>query len=147
VAARATLGVLVAVGLGAALLVAGRAGRERAALALGLGLALAASPIVWLHYLAVLLVVVAMYRPRFGLVWLLPVALLPFPITPGAFSAPGGSSRSRRERRARRPGGRNRQHGVLAPVRRGARDRARGLTPLGSGTRDRVCSVAPCARS
>jgi hypothetical protein len=84
-----TLGALVAVGLGAALLVAGRAGRERAALALAIGLALAASPIVWLHYLAVLLVVVALYRPRFGLVWLLPVALFAFPITPGASSGWG----------------------------------------------------------
>ncbi len=33
------------------------------------------SPIVWLHYLVVLLVPVALARPRFSLLWLLPVLL------------------------------------------------------------------------
>jgi alpha-1,2-mannosyltransferase len=36
---------------------------------------LALSPIVWLHYLVVLLVPVAVARPRFSLLWLLPVLL------------------------------------------------------------------------
>ncbi len=36
---------------------------------------LALSPIVWLHYLVVLLVPVAIARPRFSLLWLLPVLL------------------------------------------------------------------------
>jgi alpha-1,2-mannosyltransferase len=36
---------------------------------------LALSPIVWLHYLVVLLVPVAILRPRFSLLWLLPVLL------------------------------------------------------------------------
>jgi hypothetical protein len=40
-----------------------------------LGATLALSPIVWLHYLIVLLVPVAIARPRFSLVWLLPVLL------------------------------------------------------------------------
>ena len=34
---------------------------------------LALSPIVWLHYLIVLLVPMAIARPRFSLLWLLPV--------------------------------------------------------------------------
>ncbi len=40
-----------------------------------LGATLALSPIVWLHYLVVLLVPVAIARPRFTLLWLLPVLL------------------------------------------------------------------------
>ena len=36
---------------------------------------LALSPIVWMHYLVVLLVPVAIARPRFSLLWLLPVLL------------------------------------------------------------------------
>ena len=36
---------------------------------------LALSPIVWLHYLVVLLVPVAIARPRFSLLWLMPVLL------------------------------------------------------------------------
>ena len=36
---------------------------------------LALSPIVWLHYLVVLLVPMAIVRPRFSLLWLLPVLL------------------------------------------------------------------------
>jgi hypothetical protein len=40
-----------------------------------LGATLALSPIVWLHYLVVLLVPVAIARPRFTWLWLLPVLL------------------------------------------------------------------------
>ena len=36
---------------------------------------LALSPIVWLHYLVLLLVPVAIARPRFSLIWLLPILL------------------------------------------------------------------------
>ena len=36
---------------------------------------LALSPIVWLHYLVVLLVPMAISRPRFTTLWLLPVLL------------------------------------------------------------------------
>ena len=36
---------------------------------------LALSPIVWLHYLVVLLVPLAVARPRFSLIWLLPILL------------------------------------------------------------------------
>jgi hypothetical protein len=40
-----------------------------------LGATLALSPIVWLHYLVVLLVPMAIARPRFSALWLLPVLL------------------------------------------------------------------------
>ena len=40
---------------------------------------LALSPIVWLHYLVVLLVPLAIARPRFGAVWLLPIVLVASP--------------------------------------------------------------------
>jgi hypothetical protein len=33
------------------------------------------SPIVWLHYLVVLLVPMAIFRPRFSALWLLPILL------------------------------------------------------------------------
>ena len=36
---------------------------------------LALSPIVWLHYLVVLLVPLAIARPRFSAIWLLPILL------------------------------------------------------------------------
>jgi hypothetical protein len=64
---------------GAALLVAAwRAamrGREAASLALFIGAALILSPIVWSHYLALLLVPVALTRPRFSALWLAPLPL------------------------------------------------------------------------
>ena len=43
--------------------------------AVGLGATLALSPIVWLHYLVVLLVPMAIARPRFTPLWLLPILL------------------------------------------------------------------------
>ena len=79
-----TIGLAAALGCGAAMVVAGRRGCERAALTFAIGLALVASPIVWMHYFALLLVVVALYVPRLALVWWLPVGLFVFPITPGA---------------------------------------------------------------
>src|ERR671934_150181 len=43
-----------------------------------------ASPIVWLHYLALLLVPVALSRPRFGWIWLAPALLWICPVRPAA---------------------------------------------------------------
>ena len=70
----------------AAMVLAARAGRERSALSLALGVAMLASPIVWLHYFALLLVVVPLYVRRLHPVWLAPIALFVFPITPGGAS-------------------------------------------------------------
>lgn len=64
---------LALAGLAAAGCVAlGRRGADVAALTLGLLACLLASPIVQLHYFALLLVPLALVRPRLGLPWLLP---------------------------------------------------------------------------
>ena len=54
---------------------------ERTAYMLALAAALALTPIVWLHYFALLLVPVAVARPRLGLVWFVPLLLV---VTPGS---------------------------------------------------------------
>jgi len=53
----------------------GRSGDEASAFVLALAAALTLSPLVWLHYFALLLVAVAIARPRFGVVWLIPLAM------------------------------------------------------------------------
>jgi hypothetical protein len=58
-----------------------RRGSERSAFVLALTAALALTPIVWLHYLALLLVVVALTHPRLSVVWFIPLAMV---ITPGS---------------------------------------------------------------
>ena len=69
----------VAIVAGVALLVAcvafARRGDDLRSFTLSLAAALAFSPIVWLHYLVVLLVPLAIARPRFSAVWLLPLLL------------------------------------------------------------------------
>jgi hypothetical protein len=72
--------------VGSALLVATvvagrRQGDERFAFVLAIATALALSPIVWLHYFALLLLVVALARPTLGALWFLPLALV---VTPGS---------------------------------------------------------------
>ena len=69
------------VALLAAVVVLGRRGDERRAFVLALVAALALTPIVWLHYFALLLVVVALMRPKLGVVWFVPLALV---LTPGS---------------------------------------------------------------
>jgi hypothetical protein len=54
----------------------GRRGDERRSLALAAVAMIVASPIVWLHSFALLLVPVALLRPRLSLVWALPVTLV-----------------------------------------------------------------------
>jgi hypothetical protein len=65
--------------LGGALLVAcvilGRAGDERRSFTCAVGAALVLTPILWQHHLVVLVAPLALARPRFSLVWLLPAAL------------------------------------------------------------------------
>jgi hypothetical protein len=60
--------------------------REVAALTLCLAAALAASPIVWMHYFLLLLVPLALIRPRLSLLWLVPFAYWPLGLAawPGA---------------------------------------------------------------
>ena len=66
-------------GLGFALLAAcvvlARSGDERSGLVLALAAALALTPLVWLHYFALLSVACSLARPRLGVVWLVPLAM------------------------------------------------------------------------
>ena len=80
-----TLGVADGVGRAATLVVGGallvacvvlaRRGDEERSFTCAVAATLALSPIVWLHYLVLLLVPLAILRPRFSLLWLLPVLL------------------------------------------------------------------------
>lgn len=80
-----TLGLGEGVGRGAALVVGGallvacvlyaRRGDDVRSFTCAVVATLALSPIVWLHYLVVLLVPLAIARPRFSVLWLLPILL------------------------------------------------------------------------
>lgn len=77
------IGVETAVGvgiLGFALYV-GRHGRDRDAFALAIVSVLVLTPLLEMHYLAALLVIVALYRPRLGLAWFAPLLIWGFPAT------------------------------------------------------------------
>ena len=66
----------------AAALVARRPDGDRRSFALVLAGSILFSPIVWLHYLALLIVPTALARPRYGAVWLLPALLWVCPVRP-----------------------------------------------------------------
>jgi hypothetical protein len=61
----------------------GRRGDDRASFTAGIGAALLLSPIIWLHYLVLLLVPLALSRPCFGPLWLMPVLLWLVPASAG----------------------------------------------------------------
>jgi hypothetical protein len=67
--------VLVVAAVGAAALLARLRLDARVELSAAVVVALLVSPVAWLHYSALLLVPVALLRPRFGLAWLAPLAL------------------------------------------------------------------------
>ena len=73
------IGRAVTLAVGLALLVGcvvlARRGDEERSFTCAVAATLALSPIVWLHYLVLLLVPLAILRPRFSLIWLLPVVL------------------------------------------------------------------------
>lgn len=73
--------VAVGVALVLATVVLGRRGDERSAFVVALAASLALTPIVWLHYFALLIVVVALAQPRLGVLWFLPFGML---LTPGS---------------------------------------------------------------
>jgi glycosyl transferase family 87 len=75
------LWVAVGIGVLAAVVVVARRGDERSAFALALCAALALTPIVWLHYFALLLVIVSLMQPRLALAWFVPLAMV---LTPGS---------------------------------------------------------------
>ena len=76
---------LIWVAVGLALLawtvLLGRRGDERSAFMVAIAASLALSPIVWLHYFALLLVVVALAERRLSAVWFVPLAMV---MTPGS---------------------------------------------------------------
>lgn len=69
------LGLVLAGALLAGVVVLARRGDDRRAFVLAVAAALACSPIVWLHYFALLLVAVAVAEPRLGLAWLVPLLM------------------------------------------------------------------------
>jgi hypothetical protein len=71
----------IGVALLVALALAARRGDGLRAFILAIGAALALSPLVWLHYFALLLVVVALARPTLGLIWFVPLVMLGSPGT------------------------------------------------------------------
>jgi hypothetical protein len=74
-----TVGRIAAVAVGGVLLAAtiklGREGDDFSAFACTIAAALVLSPVLWLHYLAILFVPLAISRPRFSALWLLPTVL------------------------------------------------------------------------
>jgi hypothetical protein len=66
-----------------------RRDRDVAALTLTLAAGLAASPIVWVHYFLLLLVPLALTRPRLSVLWLVPFAYYPL----GETAWPAGDAR------------------------------------------------------
>ncbi len=72
--ARLAVLALTVAGLAAIMAVARGNDGDRRSFLVALGIGLIASPIVWLHYLVLLVVPLALYRPRFSVAWLLPLA-------------------------------------------------------------------------
>lgn len=72
-----TAAYAIGLGLAAAVMVAavvaGRRGRDACSLTLGIAASILASPLVWVHYFALLLVPVAIARPRLSPLWGLPL--------------------------------------------------------------------------
>jgi hypothetical protein len=75
--------VWLAVGLAALACVVAlaRRGDEQTAFVVAIVASLALTPIVWLHYFALLLVVVAVARPSLGVIWFVPLLMV---VTPGS---------------------------------------------------------------
>ena len=69
------LAATFALGLLAASVVSTYRGNELRGFILGIGAALAFTPVVWLHYFALLLVPVAIVRPRLSPLWFAPLAM------------------------------------------------------------------------
>jgi hypothetical protein len=79
------LWLLVAVGALAGVAVVGRRGHDGASFVLAIAAALAWSPVVWIHYVALVLVAIAVAQPRLSAAWFvgLPMQLV---VTTGAYN-------------------------------------------------------------
>jgi hypothetical protein len=64
----------------------GRSGRKADAFIVAVGASIIGSPILWLHYVVIVLVAVAVKRPRFCAIWFLPLA---FWLTPSEIAETG----------------------------------------------------------
>ena len=73
----------VGLALVASVVVVARRRDERTGFILAIAAALALTPIVWLHYFALVTVVIALAKPRLGVLWFFPLGLI---ITPGSGS-------------------------------------------------------------
>lgn len=69
------LWIVLGIGLLVASVVVARRGDERRGFVLAIAATIACSPIVWLHYFALLLVVVAVAQPRLGIAWFVPLLM------------------------------------------------------------------------
>lgn len=76
-----------ATAVGAIVFVAGRGEGDRDAFIVAIGAALLLSPIVWLHYFALLLVPIALARRRLSPLWFAPIALWIVPMHSGGSAA------------------------------------------------------------
>jgi hypothetical protein len=72
--ARLAILALTVAAIGGIVAVARTRDGDRRSFLLALGAGLVASPILWMHYLVLLAVPVALYRPRFGAAWFVPLA-------------------------------------------------------------------------
>ena len=85
--AATTVETLLGAGLLVVVLAVGRRGRERDAFALSIVAVLVLSPLLEMHYLVLLLVVVALYRKTFGLAWAVPLLIWGAPATAAGSTA------------------------------------------------------------
>lgn len=83
------LSVMTAIGVVLAVVVAARGkDGDRRAFAVAVAGSLAATPVLWLHYFALLYVPIAIYRPRLSAVWLVPLGFWATPFAHSDGSAP-----------------------------------------------------------
>jgi hypothetical protein len=69
------LWIALGVALVAGVVLLARRGDDKRAFVIALAASLACTPLVWLHYFALLLVGVAIMQPRLALVWFIPLAM------------------------------------------------------------------------
>jgi alpha-1,2-mannosyltransferase len=84
---RGPANVLPIVAGGVLLLASIRARDERHSFTIAVAAALVATPVIWIHYLVLLFVPIAIYRPRLSLVWWLPSVFLVFGDRDGAYGS------------------------------------------------------------
>jgi hypothetical protein len=80
-------GIALAVLAIAACLYAGHRHDDRAALTLGVVACLLATPVLWVHYFVLLLVPLALARPRLSAIWCVPLILWVCPIKPAPWQS------------------------------------------------------------